>query len=110
MNEIDFDGCFGMLVGAEHLARDNKRAARGRDAKVRINNACIEDIDFTSKRKLERPLLRQLATCAWDAPVRARRHDRGRCRDVFRSLLASTRTEHQARAFRASSKGPSHAS
>ena len=28
MNEIDFDGRFGMLVDAEHLARDNKRLAR----------------------------------------------------------------------------------
>lgn len=66
MNEIDFDGRFGMLVDAEHLARDNKRVARAlREAKLRIHNACIEDIDFTPKRELERSLLRQLATCAW---------------------------------------------
>jgi DNA replication protein DnaC len=66
MNEIDFDGRFGMLVDAEHLARDNKRVARAlREAKLRIHNACIEDIDFAPKRELERPLLRQLATCAW---------------------------------------------
>ena len=66
MSEIDFDGRFGMLVDAEHLARDNKRLARAlREAKLRIANACIEDIDYASRREIDRALLRQLATCAW---------------------------------------------
>ena len=66
MNEIDFDGRFGMLVDAEHLARDNKRVARAlREAKLRMTNACIEDIDHTPKRELDRALVRQLGTCAW---------------------------------------------
>jgi hypothetical protein len=64
--EIDFDSRFGMLVDAEHLSRDNKRVARAlREAKLRITGACIEDIDYTSKRELDRALLRQLGTCAW---------------------------------------------
>jgi DNA replication protein DnaC len=64
--EIDFDSRFGMLVDAEHLARDNKRVARAlREAKLRIPNACIEDIDYPPKRELERSLVRQLGTCAW---------------------------------------------
>jgi DNA replication protein DnaC len=64
--EIDFDSRFGMLVDAEHLSRDNKRLARAlREAKLRITNACIEDIDYTPKRELDRALLRQLGTCAW---------------------------------------------
>jgi DNA replication protein DnaC len=64
--EIDFDSRFGMIVDAEHLARDNKRVTRAlREAKLRITTACIEDIDYTAKRELDRLLVRQLATCAW---------------------------------------------
>ncbi len=66
MDEIDFDGRFGMLVDAEHLARDNKRLARAlREAKLRIPGACIEDLDYAPKRELDRSLVRQLGTCAW---------------------------------------------
>lgn len=66
MNAVDFDGRFGMLVDAEHLARDNKRLARLlREAKLRLANACIEDIDYAAKRELDRALVRQLGTCAW---------------------------------------------
>ena len=66
MNEIDFDGRFGMLVDAEHLARDNKRLARAlHEAKLRITNACIEDIDYGPKREIDRALVRQLGTSAW---------------------------------------------
>ncbi|HTR49947.1 MAG TPA: IS21-like element helper ATPase IstB [Kofleriaceae bacterium] len=64
--EIDFDTRFGMLVDAEHLARDNKRLDRAlREAKLRISGACLEDVDYAAKRELERPLVRQLATCGW---------------------------------------------
>jgi len=63
---IDFDSRFGMIVDAEHLSRDNKRLARAlREAKLRISNACIEDIDYAAKRELDRSLVRQLGTCAW---------------------------------------------
>jgi hypothetical protein len=65
-HEIDFDSRFGMLVDAEHLSRDNKRIARAlREAKLRIPNACVEDIDYSAKRELDRTLVRQLGTCAW---------------------------------------------
>ena len=60
MNDIDFDGRFGMLVDAEHLARDNKRVARAlQEAKLRISNACIEDIDYAPKRELDRACTRR---------------------------------------------------
>lgn len=68
IHELDFDSRFAFLVDAEHLARDSKRIARAlRAAKLRIGNACIEDIDFTPKRELDRALIRQLGTCAWIA-------------------------------------------
>lgn len=50
------------------MSRDNKRLARLlREAKLRIPNACIEDIDYAPKRELDRKLIRQLGTCAWIA-------------------------------------------
>ena len=66
IHELDFDSRFGLIVDAEHLARDSKRIARAlRTAKLRIANACIEDIDFSPKRELDRAVVRQLGTCAW---------------------------------------------
>jgi len=66
IHELDFDSRFGFLVDAEHLARDSKRIARAlRAAKLRIGNACIEDIDFAPKRELDRAIIRQLGTCSW---------------------------------------------
>ena len=53
--ELDFDERFGLLVDAEHLSRDNKRLARAlREAKLRIAEACVEDIDYSPKRELDR--------------------------------------------------------
>ena len=68
MHELDFDTRFGMLVDAEHLSRDNKRLARAlREAKLRIPTACVEDVDYSPKRELDRAAVRQLGTCAWIA-------------------------------------------
>lgn len=68
MPGVDFDTRFGMIVDAEHLARDNKRLERAlREAKLRIPNACLEDIDHGPKREIDRALIRQLGTCAWIA-------------------------------------------
>ncbi len=68
ISELDSDTRFGMLVEAEHLARDNKRLSRAlREAKLRIPGACIEDIDYAPKRELERTLVRQLSSCGWIA-------------------------------------------
>src|SRR5688500_3925799 len=68
MSDFDFDARFAMIVDAETLARDNKRVARLlREAKLRISGACLEDVDCSSKRELERALVRQLATGRWIA-------------------------------------------
>jgi DNA replication protein DnaC len=68
VHELDFDTRFGLLVDAEHLSRDNKRLARAlRAAKLRLPNACIEDVDFAPKRELDRAAIRQLGTCTWIA-------------------------------------------
>jgi len=64
--KLAFDERLGMLVDAEWLHRENSRMARYlREAKLRISNACVEDIEFTAKRELDKSVIRQLATGHW---------------------------------------------
>lgn len=63
---MSFDERLGLLVDAEWLARENARVARNlREAKLRISQASLEDVDYNPKRELEKPLIRQLASCKW---------------------------------------------
>lgn len=65
---LDFDERFGLLVDVEWLARKNRSLARKlREAKLRLSQACVEDIDYKASRKLDKAVVRQLATCAWIA-------------------------------------------
>jgi DNA replication protein DnaC len=67
-SSLGFDERLALLVDAEWLDRQNKRLARAlHEAKLRLGQACIEDIDFPARRQLDRALVRQLATCAWVA-------------------------------------------
>ena len=64
---LSFDERLGMLVDAEQLARENRALTRRlKEAKLRLSHACLEDLDY-SGRKLDRALIRQLATCQWVA-------------------------------------------
>lgn len=66
LGKLSFDERFGMLVDAEWLTRDNRRLRRVlKDAKLRLSDACIEDIDFAARRELDRSVVRQLASCRW---------------------------------------------
>jgi len=63
---LAFDERFGMLVEAESMYRENKRITRSlKEAKLRLNEACIEAVDFPAKRELDKSVIRQLATCRW---------------------------------------------
>ena len=65
---LAFDERFGLLVDAEWLARENKRLTRClKEAKLKISQACVEDVDYPVKRELDRAVVRQLATCRWVA-------------------------------------------
>jgi DNA replication protein DnaC len=65
---LAFDERFGLLVDAEWLARENKRLARAlREAKLKLPQACVEDIDYPARRELDKAVVRQLATCRWIA-------------------------------------------
>jgi DNA replication protein DnaC len=67
-HELDFDARLALLVEAEVLARDNNRLKKLLyDAKLRIPSACLEDLDFSARRELDRALVRQLGVGAWIA-------------------------------------------
>lgn len=66
VHNLVFDERFGLLVDAEWLARENKRLATAlREAKLRLSSACMEDIDYSPKRELDKAQIRQLANCRW---------------------------------------------
>ena len=66
VTKLSFDERLGMLVDAEWLARENKRIARSlKEAKLRIGQACMEDIDYPARRELDRAVIRQLTGCRW---------------------------------------------
>ena len=63
---MSFDERLGLLVDAEWLARENARIARNqREAKLRISQATLEDVDFSAKRELDKAVVRQLGQCRW---------------------------------------------
>lgn len=62
--ELSFDERFALLVDAQSLFQHNKRIGRLlAEAKLRLPQACVEDVDFPKSRELDRPLWRQLCTC-----------------------------------------------
>src|SRR5215471_14038572 len=66
--KLSFDERLGLLVDAEWLARENKRLTRAlREAKLKLSQACIEDIDYAARRELDKSVVRQLASCRWVA-------------------------------------------
>jgi DNA replication protein DnaC len=66
MTKLTFDERFGLLVDAESLFRENRRLERLlKEAKLKLGQACVEDIDYPPKRELDKTVIRQLATCRW---------------------------------------------
>lgn len=64
VSRLAFDERFGLLVDAAWLHRENKRLATAlREAKLKLASACLEDIDYSNKRELDRVQMRQLAAC-----------------------------------------------
>jgi DNA replication protein DnaC len=64
--KLSFDERLALLVDAECLARENKRLARLlKEAKLRLSQACVEEIDYPPRRELDKAVVRQLATCRW---------------------------------------------
>lgn len=65
-NELSFEERFALLVDAEWTTRENRRLTRLlKDAKLKIPEACLEDIDYTHPRGLDKSLLRSFLTGSW---------------------------------------------
>lgn len=66
VHSLGFDERFGLLVEAEWMHRENKRLVRTlAEAKLRLSQACVEEIDYSPRRELDKATMRQLATCRW---------------------------------------------
>jgi DNA replication protein DnaC len=64
--KLAFDERFAMLVDAEWLHRENRRLTRAlKEAKLKLSQACVEDIDYPARRELDKAVVRQLASCRW---------------------------------------------
>jgi DNA replication protein DnaC len=65
---LSFDERLGLLVEAEHLARQHRALDRRlKEAHLRLPQACLEDVRADAGRGLERRVVRQLATGQWVA-------------------------------------------
>lgn len=65
IGKLSFEDRLGLLVDREMTERENRRLkTRLRKAKLR-QNACVEDVDFRHRRKLDKTLFMHLADCRW---------------------------------------------
>ena len=53
------------VIVTHRLLKNHVVEDLGIDAYALISQACIEDIDYPASRKLDKKLIRQLATCSW---------------------------------------------
>lgn len=65
---LAFDERLALLVEAEWVFRENRRLARAlREAKLKLSSACLEDVDYSPRREIDKSVIRQLASCRWVA-------------------------------------------
>jgi len=71
MRDTPFEDRFGLLVDVEYTSRKNNRLKRIiRNAELEQSDACVAGIDYTSGRKLNKSLIKRLATCEYIAEHR----------------------------------------
>jgi DNA replication protein DnaC len=64
VSELSFEERVGLMVDAEWTSRKNNRLTRLiRSAGFSMPEACIEDIEYHSDRKLDKALITRLSTC-----------------------------------------------
>ena len=64
--KLSYEERMGFLVDAEYVFRENRRLTRRLgEAKLRYPAACLEAIEYSAQRKLDRAQMRQLGTCRW---------------------------------------------
>lgn len=65
LGQLNFDERFGILVDREVTERDSRRmTTRLRQARLR-QDACVENIDYTQHRGLDKSIVKMLATSLW---------------------------------------------
>jgi DNA replication protein DnaC len=66
--ELSFDERLALLVDAEYRSRQNKKLARLiKAAYLREPSACLEELDYSAGRKLEKAAVARLSDCRWIA-------------------------------------------
>lgn len=71
MKDVPFEDRFGMLVDIEYSSRKSNRLKRLiRKAEFDQPEASVMNIDYTSGRKLNKPLIQRLSTCEYIAEYR----------------------------------------
>jgi len=66
MSQLSFDERLAMLVDAEWLERRNRKLARLiKAADLKEPAACLEDIDYNPRRKLDKAEVARLSDCNW---------------------------------------------
>jgi|TARA_B110000902_G_scaffold265956_1_gene351928 DNA replication protein DnaC len=66
LHGLGFDERLAILTEAEIHDRSQRRQQRLlKQAKLKSSNACIEDIDYSTTRSLDRQLVSTLASCNW---------------------------------------------
>jgi DNA replication protein DnaC len=71
MKEMSFEDRFGLLVDTEYTNRKSNRLKRLiKNAEFDQPSASVVDIDYTSGRKLNKELIKRLASCEYIADYR----------------------------------------
>jgi DNA replication protein DnaC len=64
--KLSFDERLSLIVEAQYVDQKQRRQNRMlKMAKLKINNACIEDIDYHKARGLDKSYVQMLSTCEW---------------------------------------------
>lgn len=64
--ELSFEERLGFLIDREKTERENRRLKiRLTRAKIRQHEACLEDMDYSVSRGLDKSLIRSLGSCQW---------------------------------------------
>jgi hypothetical protein len=65
LQTLSFEERFSLLLDRELNLRENRRLSRLLQLARLRQQACVEDIDYTHRRGLERSLMATLVTCDW---------------------------------------------
>ena len=65
IKDLSFEERFGLLIDFEWTNRQNHRLIRLLKESGMPDHACIEDIDFSARRNMDRKLIQSLSSCEW---------------------------------------------